>query len=624
MNRIAIAASVPLLATSFVAPAAVAVDVADLVPENTVLYVGTDDLGAVWERAMDTRLRRAWNAEPVAEMRTMAHEQWRAMMSQMTGGAAEGVEDIPWPTGQVAMSVSALRDDETGLFEPSLLFMADFGENAPALEVLFGRAIEAIEDQQGDVERLEILGREAFLIEDPDADADEEDIPDDPFADFDEPVNPASEALSQMVVLREGSWLMLSSHGEQLARVLGAIDTGEGRGFAMRDDVAAVNGLLGGDEGAAVRAMFLVRDLQSIVGALDPGGMSMMMAPMITQYLGDVDGLGMSMDMGRAAMMDQRLAIWMPNGRTGLSRLVSEPGPRSAVPSFVPADALSYGSMNFDMPGFGQLAQQLAGMAMMFMDGGGMDGPDLGEINRMIADVTGAFGKRMHFVSYAGGMAEGGLAHLVTALETTRADTIDNYLSQYGAGMGVEPRDFAGSRIFTMDMAGMMPPGGMVPGMGGMGGGEMSMSVGLGGGMAFMGATDGVQRMLRSLGDDAAGLLEETDGFERVAAYLGGDDIVAWGWSDTARQIATQMRTTIAQMEMQQAQMREMLEAMGEDPGAMGDMDDMVGPMGGMLEFMKSMDADTLGEVLGPAAWVVRSNDQGFVIRSVVTESTSE
>ena len=60
----------------------------------------------------------------------------------------------------------------------------------------------------------------------------------------------------------------------------------------------------------------------------------MMIEPMLNQMVGDIRGLGYAVRLDAPdAMLEQTMAVHMPNGRSGLTSLLDTAAPRGTIPS---------------------------------------------------------------------------------------------------------------------------------------------------------------------------------------------------------------------------------------------------------------------------------------------------
>jgi hypothetical protein len=312
----------------------------------------------------------------------------------------------------------------------------------------------------------------------------------------------------------------------------------------------------------------------------------------LRSLLGEVGGYGLGLRSDSdGAMVAANVGVFMPNGKKGLTELADRPSARGNPPGFVPVGALSYSSFNFDFSGLMAVIKNVVSsnpMLNMQM------GEAMPEVEKNVAPILAALGSKVHSAGpVAGATDQAG----VLAIECRDTQAFENAFGAAAGQGGLEARDFLGQRIYTMDeqMSQMMP---MAGGLGG------TMSIGIGGGNVFVGATAGVEQALRSTGQtDVAGLAKD-EAFQRATGVLGDDQVVAWGYMDTIGSME-------AAIKAQQAGQKKMIEDMKEfDPEMAAEMEKELAAAG---DPMKDFDPAFVRQYIGPSVWKATSNDKGFV-----------
>lgn len=589
--------------------------IVELAPDSTILVAGVGNAQATMERLKRTPMWGLWQSEQMLETRA-------EMMEQMEGGIDEMLQELGLerdsvqpPTGELGFALFTVEDEELGLPGPAFLLVADYGENADATAELFDAAMKKAEEEGELVyEERDVLGRtvRCFLVN---AGMEGEEEPEEGLppgmGGMPEPEEMIQRFFSEIYFVREGSAFMLCSDMAALTGAFEACDGAEHAGLAQREDFQAVMRQIGAQD---CFGALLTRDLGPLISAYDPTMMMMTIGPMLGQFIGDIKGFGTGIRLdGPVAMLEQTLSVYMPNGKTGLTALMDTQTPRGDVPGFVGPNTLSYTAMNFEfdgMPAFiERVMQMLPFLAPPPPQGEGeMDAPTPQE---MMAQLFSCFGREIHVVQALNRPIAIDSLKQFTAIECIKPEELDNFLSAMGLQMGLERRDFGGRRVYTMDMSGLgtMAP---MPTQSGMMG-ETSMSVGIGGSLAFIGPTSAVEQAMRAVGDTENASLADEPAFRRAVAMLQRDEVIAWGYGDF-------VTTMEAQAEIMNLQMEQLMaELQAEDPEMAAEFEDldMTGITMGM-EFLEEIDYDLLRQYIGPSAWEAVATEDGFLIRSYV------
>lgn len=582
-----------LLGISSVAGAATITDVA---PERTVLIVSTEDASKSWGRFQSSPLWELWMSPEMREQRDKFMESFGEGLDEMAEDLEIDRESIKPPTGPMGAALFTELDDETGLAIPAVLVLADYGENAEAMLEVVEAMLEKGEDEEAfEYEVMEIAGRDVWAISKVEAEGMDDDMgmgqmgrggmPD--FAEI------VEDAMSTMYLVRAENTFILSSHRPSLAYALDVMDgRADGSALLNREDYQGMTSDLVGYD---VTAALMFRDIGPLASAADPMGMTMMIAPMLQQFIGDVKGLSMGFrfaDDNDDVLAESRILAYMPNGRMGLTSLLDTETEREELPSFVGLNASSFARVNFEFQGLPPIVRQAAMMMGPMM--GAQEGPQPHEI---VEQFTSAMGQRMYMMQVIERPLREGSVGSLMVMDCPEMQKMETALASVGM---LEPRDFAGGRIFEMDISGMM--------MGGPGMDMEPQGLGLAGGYMFSGPMSTVEQALRSLAEDEHTTLASDPMFERAVQFLPNDEVVAWGYQDV-------LSSAEAQAMMAQLEYEKMVEMFAEeDPEWAEEMEALRedDPMAMLTEF----DWGMLREYIGPQVWDLQATEKGFVFRN--------
>jgi hypothetical protein len=603
-----------LLAATLVPAASAEIgSVTDLLPANSIFIMSAGSMKASADRIMEMPFMGFMKDEAI-------QQTIEEMMSDISGGLSEalGEDDVDpmtlLPSGAMGVSVfpSIVGAARTAL--PGLVIAGDYGDEADRMWQRLGTMMESDAMDDGpEISQEQVGGRTVWRMEMPEF-VDEMNGGMDDMGGMGgmggmlpDPAEVMGDAFRTMWVAREGRYIVLSSSAEAVRRMYDLADGVDVALLSERDDARMLMDRAGGRD---MMAAVLMRDLPVMLSGVDQMGMLAVATPILQQYFGRITGMsaGITLD-GENAMLEQRMFIAMPDGKAGFTALMDSAEATMDIPSFVPADALSYGQFTFEFDGVAPLIGRMARTAAMM--GAPMGDPNaVQQMEQIVTQFTDTLGRRVHMLQTRGTTGEPGTGATLVAIQCPDIPGMDQFVSMFGPGMGFEGRDFAGQRIHTMDPGGMM----MMAGMGGMAGESQPFAIGLGGAHAFMGMQPSVEAMLRSIGDTGGRSLGQSPRVLAAMKALGGGDLVGWGWSDTAA-------TMIESFAAQKRQMDEMMEMMGGmDPAMQAEMMDQMGPLGSMMD----MDPEKLAGMVGDSVWAMRSTADGFVIDSWIFAPAGE
>ncbi len=188
------------------------------------------------------------------------------------------------------------------------------------------------------------------------------------------------------------------------------------------------------------------------------------------------------------------------------------------------------------------------------------------------------------------------------AIESSEPAKVEEVLAQHAAGMGLQPRDFVGNRIYELPFDPMAMAGGgmMAPG------GE-TFSIGFGRGFIMAGQTSLVEDALRAGG---AGELGENPGYRQALGAMRAPRSVSWGVMDLVQYAAYFMKVDLMAKELEIEQFRQW------DPEYAAELERELEEMA--AEPWRDFDVNELNEYMGPVTWEIRATDSGFEGRYLV------
>lgn len=601
-------------------PAFAQTTIEKIAPESAVLVVGSKKLDNLREHFKQTPLWTLWQTDEIAKLRAEFVKNLGEGMDEMFQELGVEKETLVFPAGAVGFTLFTTRDPELDTPAVAFLVMAEYGNEAEALATdAFVQAALARgeKDNKFEFDHKDVSGRTVYTIDlakmqDQAGEEDFDDIDMDPGMPFPMPTpQEMMKGFEKLHYVRDGKSVYLCSNMDTLAEALDVIDgKGAGNRAADRAEFQAVMGKLGEHD---LYAVLLTRDLLDLMAGSDPMGMAQMMRPTLRELFGEVQGYGMGMRVNApTAMVEQTLTAYMPNGKKGLTALADIPVQRGTLPAFVGPDTLTYTTFSFRFSGLMDVIRKVVNSNPMFAM---QVGPQLDEIAPIVNQVTATLGTQVHYAMSGTQPFKGENRQTIFAIECTKPQDFENFLSPLAAQAGIEARDFLGQRIYTMpeEAAEMMMP---FPGME-----AGSISLGIGGGFLLIGPTSAVEQGLRASGEPGGASLASNSDFQRATGTLARDAVVAWGYSDTVD--AAEMTVAVQKhtMEQHMRQMREEAEQWEtEDEEEANSIKEMLEQqekqMRDAMKIWDKINFDLLRRYIGPASWQITSGEDGFTMRS--------
>lgn len=579
--RFAVAGIVGSVALGLVggAQAADTLSIKSIAPEQSFLVVGVDDVAGMRARFDKTPIGAWWGSKEVQERAAPWRQKVEKGLDEMTQELGVPRDTLQWPAS-FGMAMYTQLNEETGMNEPAFFVFVDWGKEGENFGKLFDAATAKMEKEAAGTFTVEdIKGHRVYVGADeakPKADgaagADGKEGEEDPFAGG----SSTPEMFKHPCFTRDGSRLLMAGNPGAMQELLGSLENDKRKSIADSEDFRGTMELSGGGDAYAA---FLTAPAQKILSAMGPE--VMMITPFLTGLFGDIRGFGMGVTFdGKTAPVESSVGMYVPGPKVGLLSLL--PGAAAEkIPSIVPADAISYSHMNFQFSGLMKVVDDMiAGMPPAFGD---QIKQNLEPFDPVIRGAFAGMGPGMHLWGTLKQPITAESGETTFAVQVNDKAAVQKLAQTFGPMAGLAPRDFVGNTIYSAEDE------------------FMPVAMGFGGSFMFVGKTDAVEQSLRSLGGtDAASSLEGDPIMKAVRPHWTGDDLVGYGFSNTA-----------AALEAQGA-MFEQLAPMVEGAAgqAAGDL-----PLNVDLdvnEFLNVLDPKIMKEYVGPTVWEVRSVKTGF------------
>jgi len=553
-----------------------------LVPRETILLWHTPNVTSSWERVRTTPLGDFLVSDHMQELLKELRDD--AELGEMLRDAeVESLAEL-LPTGRVGFAAFLELDEELGIKRPMIVLAGEWGDRAEKIEKALERMNERLLAEGATIERQQIRGRTVTTRELPKPEPVEEDLDDfdfDPFGGLGIDPTEALEGLRTLHFVRDEGRIVVSSSLLAIDDILGAVD-GDALRSSLADNPEFQEALaqLGGAHDSHL--ILFTAPLQQLLGQTI-GAPLAMVQPFITQLFGDIRAHSLGIEFGAGeAMMTATVGTLVPRGRVGLLTLVDGAAPRGPLPAFVGADAIGYGTMSLRLDRLMPLMRNIVqGLPPMFGD---MASPMLDQFGPALEQAFGGLGPDMHTVNYPPTNPDD-VGETVYALRCTRLEAVNSLVAMLGPGIGLMPRDFLGQTIYS-------------------GGDEVPMAIGLGGGWMVLGSDEGVERVLRSIGQADLPTLADEAAFRQAFAAIPAGELLGWGFSDT-----------IATLRAQQNMLGNVLGA---------GMIEVDVDQERIMKLLKRLtDPEMLKKHVGPQAWTFESRGDGLVYRTMSLRPTA-
>ncbi len=580
----------------------------DLAPRSSFAVFGLKSIAETKEHLKATPLWDLLQTEPITELRQEFYTQFEHEFKGMCEELDIESNGFTCPDGGMGFAIFLNRDPDTGMPFPGVLGFADWGHDADKIEELINSMVAHAqeEDENFEYEAIELQGRSGYRFAVPHEihEVDTDDDYDMQMGGMMDAPQEMLQSIDSVYFVRDENTFYLCTDQPSLTAALGIIDGEEGHAtISQHANYQAIMNQVGDGDAYGVFLMDGAMQLVSGVG----GGMAMMFIPMLQQFIGDIQGGGMSMRIdGEKAMVEQSFSLYMPNGKAGLSRLLAVESPRPAVPTFVSADSVSYWHLNFQFEGLPMLIKQVRQIIgpMMGMGQGGQTADDQ-STDLLIQQLLTPLGPEMHGATKIAHPIGVGSMKQCTAVKCSDTENFDKALGQFGAGWGLMGEEVYGRKLYTLDLSGMM---GMMPMQAGpgMGIGDETMSVGIDKDYVYAGHTSVVTQ---AMSHNKMATLSSTKDFQYAMSVLSDEPILGWGYTDIVTTMEAQAEISKLAMEQMIQQMRDFdPEFQDEDIETMMNM--------GIFSKFQEFDWDMLREYIGPGVWECHVVDDGFICHS--------
>ena len=562
----------------------------DVLPSETILACSIDDLNHTCESLITDEqsnniyavIQNVMGEESCAEMCAVITEQSKSIM------AKAGLDD-DWkpqvPAGNMGFGVYPVADFEAGTIGIAMLAILEFKD--PAMTQLMRYMFENLLDEMDvEVEVVNISGEDVWMI--------------DSFVDS---------ALLQEVPMGVGNSLTMDRLyitsvngylicGTEPDGVSNAIDASNGKLESTRTSLASnktytamIDQIGEGD----LHAVVMMGNLADFIIQADQSRMVGMFLPMLKSAIGDFQGFAenVTFSSDQEVYLNSSYTIWMPNGRDGLSGIASPMPSPASTPNFVGEDTVSYSQINVDFAKLAPWFRDVMGMNPMIPT----SPQELDSMEQAVAAAVAPLGNTMHVVSSMSmPITENSMGFLL-AVECKNSEAMETYLSSTMPIYGSEPREFLGYRIYPIELP--------VTGMLGAGM-DVSFSLAVGGGWAMLGMSNSVENALRLSADPGA---HKNSAPENTAlSFMTKKNATGWGYADMGESI-------LASTELSQIQMANMIAEMETfDPEMAAEMKEQ---FESQMDSSKTMN-ELLASLLGPSAWTMEANDEGFLADAVL------
>ena len=263
-----------------------------MAPRTTVFVAGVTNMERTMANLKATPLWSLWQSEQIVEMRNNVWSEMKPDIEEALGELDLEMDDLTLPTGGAGAAVFWVRDEELGQPMPGVLLYADWGEQADRT----GRVIDAMikkgeEEEDLQYEQIDVVGRTGYRFDVPQP---EPEAADEFNGGFGGPMaDPAAvlDRIRSVYHVRDDSRFFLCTDLATLTTALEVVDGESHPSVADRDDYQAIMSQVGtGDKYAAL----LFRDALNLMGGPSAMGPAMMFMPMVTQFVGDIHGIGMT------------------------------------------------------------------------------------------------------------------------------------------------------------------------------------------------------------------------------------------------------------------------------------------------------------------------------------------
>ncbi|MFM7052246.1 MAG: hypothetical protein ACKOYN_08960 [Planctomycetota bacterium] len=539
--------------TSFIAFSAQAADlltIRTLAPDNAFLVVGEEELKGKITRLEGSAFGKLWNDPSVAEETRRVKAGIEKMLMEAAEQSGIDRESMSWP-GSAGLAVTLEVDEELGFPMPQFVFFTDFSDTGEAgvkfVETVFadmeksGGANLKFEEIRGRRVMVRPMDDEAAAGEGEGEGAGEGDGMDE-MDEFD--MGGPDFAPDEMCVAADKGRMLFASSKAAMDALLARVDGAREKSMGDSDKFKGAVELSGGTQD--IYGVLMTEPAKPML-ALIP--QFILVEPLIGQLFGNIEAWSFGINV-KDGIVEQGIGIYTPSGKKGLLALADNSSEIKAPPAIVPSDAIGYGRINLSFDKVMSVVDDILGG--MPAEQSEMIKSQLDIYRPAMTSAFGAMGPEIHMWTPAPsaedpmGLESGSVTAIAMRPDKDSERAVLDFLNLMP--LGLQSRDFNGRTILSDEFS--------------------PMAIGMGGGFMAIGSSGAVEQAMRALdAKDAGGLASDPD-FLRAMAAMSKKPVVAWSWSDAARQLG--MLNQMLPMAMAQVPLPD--EAMGDgalDPALM-------------------------------------------------------
>ena len=295
-------------------------------------------------------------------------------------------------------------------------------------------------------------------------------------------------------------------------------------------------------------------------------------------------------------ILEWSAGLWMPEGQGGLLRLLSSNTPRAALPSWVGPDVVAMSRLNVSFKRIPDWLRSVVASNPMLMGVGQM----LDQVEPELRAMLGPLGQRMQTVETLARPITVDSLQSVQVIECSDPQSLADAISTSAPKAKMEPREFQGHQIWSLDLGDIMP----VPGIGG---GRMSVSVA--GGSVLAGSDAGVESVLRGLSSRGGG---EPAWLRRVIGWLPDEPLAAWGGRDLPE-------TMMAMAEIDRLRIKQWEDKVKSDDPEL--WEEIKGELVDEDHSAELKRLSMVAKALGAVGWWAKSSSDGVRVKGVLFAS---
>ncbi|MBL9141890.1 MAG: hypothetical protein JNK53_08490, partial [Phycisphaerae bacterium] len=529
----------------------------------------------------------------------MQTDQLKALMGSegASGNMEKHLKEIGAPAGSATwpdafgIALYTAHNAELDTDEGHMLMYGDWGARADAFAQLVDASLaDAVKKEKWKTEsKDEIAGRKVVTVTIPESD--------DVKAmrqEFGGLGVDMTSSKDTFLYVRDGTRFFVGTERAGIEEALEVVDGSRKSKLPDSKDYQAAMDQLGAQD---LSFALLTGPMQKLLAG-EGMGMMAMMQPMIQPLLGDVHAwCGGLKIQGTRGQVELTATALVPGQKAGLWSLIGPSMPIEPPPPLIGPEAISYARFNVQ---FKEIMNVVNTVAANVPEMGDFLDPWLLNFGPAVTKALESMGPGMWMSSQVRQPVTPESLVSSTIIACANPKAVVPMLTQFGAPMGLEPRDVDGNTIFSSDS----PP----------------MSIGVSNGYMAMGDSKQVEQAMRAVGQRDLPSVSENAAFKRAATAAGSDPVVGWGYSDLVARWAFD---------------REMLKLkhkeMGTMPRLVDESDDTpwakrVGYKmpDDSMEKLATLEPSTVAKFIGPMVWTCQKDDKGAVLRMWVMPAASE